>query len=339
MGTGIVANASAVLPGHARGLRAAATLVWVLAAAWLAVLVAGSAVQGVRHRHLMRGHLRDVVMAPFHGAIPMALMTVGAGTLVFGRDLLGTGPAVGVSAALWITGTVLGLVSVVVVPYVMVTSHRPGLAQVRPAWLMAVVPPMVSATTAAALVPHLPAGQPRVTLVLAGWGLFGVTVLAMVPLLPLVWASLVRHGAGPAATVPTLWIVLGPLGQSVTAAGVLGLAGRGVLPAPFDTVFAAVALVYGLPVFTLALLWMALAAVVTARTARTRGLPFAMTWWSFTFPVGTCVTGAAALRARLDAVVLDVLTVALFALLVTAWGVVAVRTARGVADGRLLPRP
>ena len=56
--------------------------------------------------------------------------------------------------------------------------------------------------------------------------------------------------------VPTLWIVLGPLGQSVTAAG---------------------------------------------GPDRDRGgQPFALTWWSFTFPVGTCVTGTIALATRSD---------------------------------------
>jgi hypothetical protein len=34
--------------------------------------------------------------------------------------------------------------------------------------------------------------------------------------------GLVRYPAGPAALVPTLWIVLGPLGQSITAANLLG---------------------------------------------------------------------------------------------------------------------
>lgn len=66
-----------------------------------------------------------------------------------------------------------------------------------------------------------------------------------------------------------------------------------------------------------------------------------MTWWSFTFPVGTCVTGAEALARETGLVVYDGLTVALYVLLVAAWAVAAVHTARGLFSGVLLagPRP
>jgi tellurite resistance protein TehA-like permease len=82
------------------------------------------------------------------------------------------------------------------------------------------------------------------------------------------------------------------------------------------------------------MLWLALAAAITVRTAR-RGLPFALTWWSFTFPVGTVVTGTIALATRSQADVLRVASVVLFALLMAAWLVVAARTVAGSATGRL----
>ncbi len=82
------------------------------------------------------------------------------------------------------------------------------------------------------------------------------------------------------------------------------------------------------------MMWLTLAAAVTIRTAR-HGLPFALTWWSFTFPVGTCVTGTIGLAARSHADVLRGASVVLFALLLTAWLVVAARTLAGGASGRL----
>jgi len=81
-------------------------------------------------------------------------------------------------------------------------------------------------------------------------------------------------------------------------------------------------------------LW--LAATITLRTAR-RGLPFALTWWSFTFPVGTCVTGTISLAARCHADVLRGASVFLFGLLLVAWLVVASPTVSGVVTGRLFP--
>ena len=61
------------------------------------------------------------------------------------------------------------------------------------------------------------------------------------------------------------------------------------------------------------------------RTVRA-GLPFSMTWWSFTFPVGTCVTGTAALARRTDLGSLWALAIGLYVVLAVAWVVVGART-------------
>ena len=106
------------------------------------------------------------------------------------------------------------------------------------------------------------------------------------------------------------------------------------LPAPYAAGAAVSALLYGVPTWGFAMMWLALAAAITIRTAR-HGLPFALTWWSFTFPVGTCVTGTIALAARSDSEALRGASVVLYALLLAAWLLVAVRTARGSASGRL----
>lgn len=85
------------------------------------------------------------------------------------------------------------------------------------------------------------------------------------------------------------------------------------------------------------MLWLALAAAVTLRTVRRRGLPFTLTWWSFTFPLGTCVTGTNLLVERLGTPALAAVATALYVLLVAAWLVVGARTVHGaLVRGNLL---
>ncbi len=120
----------------------------------------------------------------------------------------------------------------------------------------------------------------------------------------------------------------------MTAAGNLGTQAARVLPEPYAAGAAVFALLYGVPTWGFAMMWLALAAAITVRTAR-RGLPFALTWWSFTFPVGTCVTGTIALAGRSGTDALRAASVLLFALPVAAWLVVAARTVAGSATGRL----
>jgi tellurite resistance protein TehA-like permease len=107
MGTGIVANASAVLPLQVPGLRGFATAVWALAAALLVTLTAAWAIHWTRYTERARAHASDPVMAQFWGAPAMALMTVGGGTLVLGRDVIGPA-AVGIDWVLWLAGTTSG---------------------------------------------------------------------------------------------------------------------------------------------------------------------------------------------------------------------------------------
>jgi C4-dicarboxylate transporter/malic acid transport protein len=338
MGTGIVANAAATLPLQFPGLRAAATVVWLAASVLLVGLSAAWAAHWVLHPRIARGHASNPVMAQFFGAPPMALLTVGAGTLLLGGDLLGERAALGIDWVLWTLGTVSGLASAIVVPFLMITRFELAADSTFGGWLMPVVPPMVSAATGALLIPHVPAGQARLAMLLACYAMFGISLIASLVVTTMIWNRLVMHGTGAAATVPTMWIVLGWLGQSVTAAGLLGGVAASALPGSDASAMAEFGLVYGAPVLGFALLWIVIAAAVTVHTAR-RGLPFALTWWSFTFPVGTVVTGTGALAHHTGSVVLVALSGVLYVGLVAAWVTVAVRTARGSLRGTLFQAP
>ncbi len=338
MGTGIVANASVTLPVQIGGQRGAALLVWLAAALLLGVLLLATSRHWVHHRAQARAYITNPVMSHFYGAPPMAMLTVGAGALLVGRDLLGLRAAVDLDWVLWTAGTLTGLLSAVVVPYYAFTRHSYDPTSASGGWLMPLVPPMVSASTGALLVPYAAPGQARETLLLGCYALFGMSLLASVVVITLIWGRLVQHKVGAAAAVPTLWIVLGPLGQSITAVGLLGNAASTVVTAPYAGGAAALALFYGLSTWGFAALWFALAAAITVRTARAH-LPFSLTWWSFTFPVGTVVTGTSGLAARTHLGVFTVAATGLFVFLLAAWITVGVRTLRGTADGTLLLPP
>jgi C4-dicarboxylate transporter/malic acid transport protein len=338
MGTGILATAAIGLPGPLgtdSWVHAFATGAWLLAATLLIGVSSITAAQWIRRPELARSHHRHPVIAHFYGAPPMALMSVGAGTLLLGPDLIGPALALRIDWALWTAGTLTGLLTSVAVPFLLFSGGLGEQAR-RPeaafgGWLMPVVPPMVSASTGALLLPHCPAGQPRLTLLLTCYALFGLSLFAAIMIIPLIWARLIRHGLPEPRLVPTLWIVLGPLGQSVTAAIGLGQRAHLAIAPPYASGLHILGLVYGLPVLGFALLWACLAAALTVRTARTgTGLPFAATWWAFTFPVGTCVSAASGLAGDLGADVLTVLAALLFTGLVTAWVLVAARTVGSV---------
>jgi C4-dicarboxylate transporter/malic acid transport protein len=329
MGTGIVANAAVLLPFHSALLTAIAIVFWIAAAALLTVLVVLGIGQLLKHPRIAVSHHRELAMAPFYGAVSMALLTVGSGTLLAGKHLIGSDAAVSVDAVLWTLGTLSGLLCAVAIPYLLFTRHRPKLSDAYGSWLMPIVPPMVSASCGAALIPHLAAGQARMDMLFGCYAMFGLSLTMAMIVIVIVWARLALHGVGEARMVPTVWIVLGPLGQSVTAVCLLAHYSTAAVGAATVVALHDFALVYGLATWGFALAWLLIALALTVRTAREQ-LPFAPTWWSFTFPLGTVVTATAELNIISGADAFKYIAAALFAGLLCAWVTVASRTVMSV---------
>ncbi|MBX7433589.1 TDT family transporter [Mycobacterium sp. Y57] len=328
MGTGIVATAGASLPVHIPGLRTFALVVWVAATVWLVVLVGATGAHWVRNPVVARSHAHNPQMAHFYGAAPMALLTVGAGALLVGVDLIGQRAAVDLAWVLWTAGTVGGLWTAASIPFLMFTQYHVGPDAAFGGWLMPVVPPMVSAATGALLIPHMADGVGRTTMFYGCLAMFGMSLVASLIIITMIWSRLAHFGTSGTARVPTLWIVLGPLGQSITVAGLLGTDAALTLDPILADGMNVFAVLYGVPVWGFSVLWIALATSLTVRTLR-RGMPFALTWWSLTFPVGTFVTGTTQLALHTGLPAFRVAAALAYLGLLCTWLLVAVRTFRG----------
>lgn len=338
MGTGIVATAAAGLPLQLPGLRGFAQVVWVLAAVWMVFLIATVGGHWLRHPTVARSHARNPQMAHFYGAAPMALMTVGTGAVLLGGDLIGMRAAVDLAWVLWAAGTLGGLFTAMSIPYLMFTQYRVEPDAAFGGWLMPVVPPMVSAASGAILLPHMAPGTGRETMFYGCLAMFGLSLTASLIIITMVWSRLAHYGTSGTARVPTLWIVLGPLGQSITAAGLLGRDAALVLEPPLADGMSVFSIVFGVPVWGFAVLWISLATALTVRTLR-RGMPFALTWWSLTFPVGTFVTGTTQLALHTGLPAFEWAAVVAYAALLATWILVAIRTFRGSLRGQLFAPP
>ena len=84
------------------------------------------------------------------------------------------------------------------------------------------------------------------------YAMFGCSLFAAMIITTLIWSRLTYSGSFSGARVPTLWIVLGPLGQSITAA--LGNVSLMILEPSLGNSFNNMALLCGLPVWGLCIL-------------------------------------------------------------------------------------
>lgn len=136
MGTAIVASAGAGLPLDLPGLRTACAAVWALAFLALVTVLGARTLHWTHHRDHARTHLLDPAVAPFHGCLSMALLAVGGGALVVGRDRTGLRAALALDVVLFGAGTVTGLAAAVAVPYPMIVRHRIDPAGITPVLLL-----------------------------------------------------------------------------------------------------------------------------------------------------------------------------------------------------------
>ncbi|MGZ9836983.1 TDT family transporter [Tsukamurella ocularis] len=342
MGTGIIANAAVGLPVQLPGVRTAAAAVWVVAAALLVALTAGTVAHWIRYPAYARRHHRDPVIGNFYGAMAMAFLTVGIGAVLVGRDWIGLTAALILGTTLWVVGSALGLFFALLIPVLMVRGGHYRRDDAFAGWLMPVVSPMVTAAGGAVLLPYATGGVVRTSLLWFSYGCFVFTLITSLVVLPAVMLRLLRGPAWAPAMVPTAWIVLGPLGQSITAANGLGATAHLAVGDDLAAGLQRFGTDYGWTVTVAVLLWTSVALTLTARTAlgTPNGLPYALTWWSFTFPVGTCATGFSAMSAATGATGYAVLAVVYFLGLVTGWIAAARGTLpRAPASGALLRHP
>jgi C4-dicarboxylate transporter/malic acid transport protein len=325
MGTGILAICATISPVEIPFARAFGAALWSIDV----VLFAGFALlwmlAAIRDPRAMRASLTAPRAIHLLGAPPMACFTIAVGSLDIGTGLFPAAPCVAVAQVLFIAGVAGSILSAFLVPYLMITRYELTQETTAGNWLLSIVPPIVASVPAALLSPTWPA-EMRGDVLGVAYGLLGIGLALAAITIVLFYGRLVYHKVPEGALVTTMWIVVGPLGQSIAGMIALGRAAVTVWPS-LGQQLALAGTAYGVLVWGFAMYWLAMAIVVTIRAAR-KHLPFNLGWWAFTFPVGVLTAGTDALYAQTRAHIFAGASVLLLALLASMWLLVASKTLR-----------
>jgi len=325
MGTGILAICAFISPLQMPPLRTAGVALFCIDVVLFAIFSALLAERLVRRPATLRQSLSDVAKAQAWGAPPMACFTVAVGFLRIGTTFLDPATCVAVAQMLWIVGALGSVASAFVVPFLMFTTHELSLENTYGSWLLPVVPPIVASVPAALLLHTWPLAVQGSMLAVA-YALLGIGVL-LAAILIVIFYSRLLYGKVPApAFVPTMWLVLGPLGQSIAGFIALGTVASAAWPALGHGLFIA-GLAYGVVVWGFGTYWFAMAGAVTLR-AIARAMPFTLGWWAFTFPVGTMTAGTYALYGITRAPIFLGFGALYLALLAIFWTIVVAHSLR-----------
>ncbi len=337
MGTGILATLLGREASHTPALLAPATALLAVGILLLLGLSAGFGARVVRDRAAFTATLRDLAILPTWGTVAMGMLSIGSAALTvlpqLGARTSTSGPArwvVDLAALSWVAGTGLGVVTAFGFSAV-VLGRR--LGSPCPAWGLSVVPPMVSATTGAALVPQLPTTTGQLTMLVAAVGCFFLSLF----LGGLVFAISYHHhwrvAALPIPASASAWIPLGIVGQSMAAAQVIAVQSTPLLTPTTAAAVRGLADTYGYVMLALSLPVMAYAVSRTARGFEAR-MPFTPGWWALTFPLGTVALGTRMLGDASGHTLIGGMGLAALAALCATWLLCATASLRAVAGVR-----
>ncbi|WOP19063.1 TDT family transporter [Raineyella sp. LH-20] len=289
MGTGILGTLLQTLAGRLPwghvGSVALLVTCWVV----LVLLTGGFVGRILRDSRAFTETVRDVATVPLWGTVAMGLLAVGSctATVVPAWWPGLTRTAWAMDGVLWVLGTLIGLLTALGFGARLVGSDCGAPTTV---WGLAVVGPMVSATTGTGLLSHL-AGPGRIWLLLVTVGCFFLSLCVGTIVFAVAYHHHWRIAPIALAASPSAWIPLGMVGQSTAAAQSIAAQAAPALTGPAAAVIHRAADAYGVAMFAVGLPLVGWAIAVTVR-GFLRRMPFSPGWWALTFPIGTLALGA-----------------------------------------------
>ena len=329
MGTGILAtllqlNADRLPLAHdaAAGLLVVG---WLL----LVTLSAGFARRAATDRRVLVDTITERAGQTHWGMVAMGLLATGSATLTVLPSVV---PSAGrlalvVDVVLWTAGTLLGVVTTL--GFTAGLIRRGGVPGFG--WGLPVVPPMVSATTGAALVPHVHGTAGRLALLVACAACFVISLAIGAVVFAVAYHHHLRVETVAIGASASAWIPLGVVGQSTAAAQAIAAQATSMMAPGLHSDLRLLADAYGVVMLAIAVPLVAYAVRVTARGFTAR-MPFAPGWWALTFPIGTLALGAHLLGARPGLAAYEVVGLVLVVVLCLTWTLCAVASVRAVAS-------
>jgi C4-dicarboxylate transporter/malic acid transport protein len=280
------------------------------------------------------------VASMFFGAIPMGLVTIINGFVVFGIPLWGH-VALAIAYALWWIDVALSVACGLLVPFLMFTRQDHRMEKMTAVWLLPVAAAEVAAASGGLLVPHLPVSE-GYSVLMFSYALWAMSVPLAMSLLVILVLRLALHKLPERDMAVSGWLALGPIGTGALGLLLLGgdapdvFAAAG-LPSVGEVAFG-IGVIGGTILWGYGMWWLLLAILKTISHALD-GMPFNLGWWGFTFPLGVYSLATLALAHTTHAAFFSVVGAALVMCLAAFWVVVAARTVHGAWHGYLFVAP
>jgi tellurite resistance protein len=247
----------------------------------------------------------DAVAAEWRHPVRLSFFaTVSISLILLSLTILAVLPAL--ALPLWMTGTALHLYATLVIVSAWI-GHRPfETPHLNPAWFIPAVGNIL-----------VPLAGVSFGFVEISWFFFAIGLVFWIVLMTLVFNRLIFHHPLPERLLPTLMILVAP--PAVAFLSYLRLTG-GTLD-PFARILFYAAIILFL--------------VVAAQLRRLIKLPFALSWWAYSFPIAALTTATAVYADAIGSLVTRAAFIGLYVLLCAVIAVLTVKTITAIRRGEI----
>lgn len=279
----------------------------------------------VRFRDAAMQTLRHPIQANFYPTFSIALLVLAAQWLVFT-------PCREPALVFWWLGVGLHFTFSFAVLFYMFRGEHVAVDHVTPANFIPAVGLVVMPLAGAPLLAETSGALREWMLTINLIGL-GAGAMMYLGLLGLTLHRKYLHKPAQGILTPTVWIHLAPIG--VIPVSLMNLMEQLPYPAVREFALAVMMIFWGFGVW-----WLVMASLLTLSAKAAGQLPFALSWWGFTFPLGAFVGESLRLYKHLGWSPIWDIGVLAWLLLVGFWSVTLWRTLRGVISGAIFqPHP
>ena len=272
------------------------------------------------HPDAVQQTLRHPVQAHFYPTFSIALLILAAQCNAFSMS-------VNLALTLWWSGTLLTYGFSFLVLYHVFRGEQVGMDHVTPGMYIPPVGLVVIPMAGAPLLPFQVDAVRELALLFNYLGL-GAGIGMYVSFLALNLFRFVLHKPVQGMLTPTLWIQLAPVGVIIVS--LLNLVEQTPLIVNRDVFHVLALLLWGFGFW-----WLVMCLLLTSAVKRGGQLPFALSWWAFTFPLGAFVAAGIRLSVVMQIGLLHAVSLAAYVLLVVFWSITFYKTLRGALSGQL----
>jgi len=311
MGTGILAVASYLYSQYIPFLKDIGVALFYFNVVLFFVLLIPWTLRWLLYRKNALADLEHPILSNFYATIAVAMLVLASNFIVIGKNMLA-------GEIFWFIGAILTIFFGLLTPFIMFKGEHVTIEHINPSWF---IPPvgLIVIPIAGSLIISQYSGLMREFILFLNYFGWGAGFFLYVALFAICLNRFILHRPLPNTLASTVWINLGPIGAGTIA--LINLVNNSTFITIKEPFF-----VFGLIFWGFGIWWVLMALMMTLYYRKKSGLPYALSWWAFTFPLGAYVVASHSLATIFHLAIVDFIGFALYFLLVFFWSITLIKT-------------